>query len=177
MFDLSPDADNIGFHTYLEAGEFIIKNLNLGDNGSDVAISTFHDRFDNLVPLRSNKSKHELIMAINSLRMKSFHQQTEASTLVTHINNIIVDTKKRQIIVIFTQGGSIVNIGERFHEFRYATGTRVASVGHGENVHVDNHVALTFDPALRFFIGQELYTDVHVLSVLVALAEYETCPD
>jgi len=177
VFDLSPEDGDIGFDTYLEAGEYIIKNLNLSDGMCDIAISTFGENFSHVVPFRSGKSKVELKLTINSLRMGLLQHNITASALIQHMNESIVDKKKRNIIVIFTQGNSIADIGESFHVFQNVSGARMATFGHGKDVHVANHIAMTFDPALRFFIGEELYTDVHALSTLFAMAEYETCPD
>ena len=177
VFDLSPDSGDIGFDTYLEAGEYIIKNLNLSDGMCDIAISTFGEGFSNVVPFRSGKSKVELKLTINSLRMGLLQHNITASTLIQQMNKTIVDKKKRNIIVIFTQGNSIADIGESFYVFQNVSGVRMATFGHGKDVHLAKHMAMTFDPALRFFIGEELYTDVHALSTLFAMAEYETCPE
>ena len=177
MFDLSPDSRDIGFDTYLEAGEYIIKNLNLSDGMCDIAISTFGEGFSSVVPFRSGKSKVELKITINSLRMGLLQHNITASTLIQQMNETIVDKKKRNIIIIFTQGYNIADIGESFQVLQNVSGARMATFGHGEDVHVTNHIAMTFDPALRFFIGKELYTDVHVLSTFFAMAEYETCPE
>ena len=85
VFDLSPEAGDIGFDTYLEAGEYIIKNLNLRDGMCDIAISTFGEGFSNVVPIRSGKSTVELKLTINSLRMGLLQHNTAASTLIKHM--------------------------------------------------------------------------------------------
>jgi len=177
VFDLSPEAGDIGFDTYLEAGEYIIKNLNLRDGMCDIAISTFGEGFSNVVPFRSGKSKVELSLTLISLRIGLPQHNISAATLIQRMNETIIDKNKRNIIIIFTQGYNIADIGASFHAFRNVSGARMATLGHGKGVHVANHMAMTFDPALRFFIGEELYNDVHVLSALFAMAEYKTCPE
>jgi len=177
VFDLSSDAGDIGFDTYLEAGEYIIKNLNLSDEMCDIAISTFGENFSHVVPFRSGKSKVELSLTLISLRMGLRQHNISAATLIQRMNETIIDKNKRNIIIIFTQGYNIADIGESFRVFQNVSGARMATLGHGKGVHVANHMAMTFDPALRFFIGEELYNDVHVLSALFTLAEYETCPE
>ena len=177
VFDLSSDAGDIGFETYLEAGEYIIKNLNLSDEMCDIAISTFDENFSHVVPFRSGKSNVELSLTLISLRMGLRQHNICAATLIQRMNETIIDKKKRNIIIIFTQGYSIADIGESFHAFRNVSGARMATLGHGKGVHVANHMAMAFDPALRFFIGEELYNDVHVLSAFLQWRNMKLVPN
>lgn len=175
MFDLSKDAGPIGFNTFLAAGEFLINHLDLHANTSRIAISGFKEQLENVVSFSSDDSTSELLKKVFTLKQSSDQYQLNASDLLQSISDAIEYSNRRQVVVIFTQGGSVVNIGDAFHQYRATSGVRVSTVGHGSDANVNSHTALASDTAFTFYLGRELDTDVTVLGALLSLLEYDTC--
>jgi len=146
-------------------------------NVSDIAISTIGFQLDTIVPFGSGKSPQELSVIVNTgVRQLDVESNMDAVTLVKQLEIAMsTNARRRNVVLVFTNGDSIRDIGDHFRSFRTTTHATVVCVGHGLDANFNELLLMTSHPGYAYLLGDELYTGTDVLYSLMSLLEHNTC--